>query len=70
MINYGKREWLRDLRTSQDLCQKEVAKMLGISLDHYQSVEYGRRNPSPTLARKLAVLFSVPMERFYETPSR
>ena len=70
MINYGKREWLRDLRAAQDLGQKDVARMLSISLDHYQSVEYGRRNPSPQLARKISVLFNFPMERFYEAPAR
>lgn len=66
MINYGSREWLRDLRTERDLTQADVARMLDVTLKHYQYIEYGKRNPSPQLARKIAVLFDFPMERFYE----
>lgn len=70
MINYGRRDWLRDMRTSRELTQTDVARMLGISHDHYQRIEYGQRNPSSMLARKIAVLFDVPMERFYEATAR
>lgn len=70
MINYGKRTWLRDIRVSRKLTQSDVARMLCISHDHYQRIEYGQRNPAPPLARKIAVLFDFPMERFYETASR
>ena len=70
MMNYGKREWLRDLRTDRNLTQTDVARMLNISMDHYQRIEYGQRNPSSILARKIAVLFDFPMERFYEAPAR
>ena len=66
MTKYGKREWLRDLRLARDLTQNDVAQTLHISKDHYQFIERGRRNPSPTLALKIAVLFDFPMERFYE----
>jgi len=66
LINYGRREWLRDLRLALNLTQTDVARMLDISMDHYQRIEYGQRNPSPQLARKIAILFDFQMERFYE----
>lgn len=70
MTNYGRRDWLRDQRKARKLTQTEIARMLDITTTHYQYIEYGTRNPSAPLARKIAVLFDFPMERFYEAPAR
>lgn len=47
------------------LTQAQVADALGVSLNYYQRIEYGERNPSPELAKKMAGFFHVPLERLY-----
>jgi len=42
-----------------DLTQVKLAKMVGISEAHYQSLEYGKTEPKVTLAQKLAKALGV-----------
>lgn len=65
-INPIKREWLKELRDGKKLKTREIAEILGISFQHYNDVETGRRNPSVELSMKLAEFFNVPLDRFFE----
>ena len=65
-INPIKREWLKELRDEKKLKTREIAELLGISFQHYNDVETGRRNPSVELSMKLAEFFNVPLEKFFD----
>jgi len=65
-INPIKREWLKELRDEKELKTREIAEILGISFQHYNDVETGRRNPSIELSMKLAEFFDVPLEKFFD----
>lgn len=65
-INPIKRVWLKELRDEKKLKTREIAEILGISFQHYNDVETGRRNPSVELSMKLAEFFNVPLDRFFE----
>lgn len=65
-INPIKREWLKELRDEKELKTREIAEILGISFQHYNDVETGRRNPSIELSMKLAKFFNVPLEKFFD----
>jgi len=65
-INPIKREWLKELRDEKELKTREIAEILGISFQHYNDVETGRRNPSIELSMKLAEFFKVPLEKFFD----
>ena len=59
-----KRVWLRTLRNGAHMTQTEAATAAGISLDHYQNIEYGKRNPSKRVAARLSKLLGFPVEFF------
>mgnify|MGYP002622121315 CR=1 FL=1 len=59
-----KRAWLRVLRNGAHMTQTEAAQAVGISLDHYQNIEYGKRNPSKRVAKRLSDLLGFPVEFF------
>jgi len=59
-----KRVWLRALRNGAHMTQTEAATAAGISLDHYQNIEYGKRNPSKRVAARLSKLLGFPVEFF------
>jgi putative transcriptional regulator len=65
-INQVKREWLKELRAEKELKTREIAEILGISFQHYNDIENGRRNPSIELSLEMAKFFNVPIEQFLE----
>ena len=65
----AKRCWLKSIRESKKLTQTDVANAAGISLDHYQRIEYGQRNPALSIAKKISDCLSFPMEWFVEAPA-
>lgn len=52
-----KRERLKDFREKQHLTQENMAKTLEITVAHYKSIEYGYRNPSFELLKKMKDIF-------------
>ena len=58
------RTWLIRLRTASHLTQTQVADAVGISLTHYQWIEYGARNPSEPVAKRIAALIGFPVGFF------
>lgn len=65
-INPIKRYWLVALRSKKGLKTREIAKILGISFQHYNDIENGRRNPSVALSLEIAKFFDTPVEQFLE----
>jgi transcriptional regulator with XRE-family HTH domain len=63
-INPIKREWLKSLRHARKLKTREVAEIFGISFQHYNDIENGRRNPSVSLSMEIAKFFDVSVELF------
>lgn len=52
-----KREKLKVFREKHHLTQESMAKILEITVAHYKSIEYGYRNPSFELLKKMKVIF-------------
>lgn len=52
-----KRENLKKFREKQHLTQENMAKTLEITVAHYKSIEYGYRNPSFELLKKMKNIF-------------
>ncbi|ACJ33157.1 helix-turn-helix transcriptional regulator [Anoxybacillus flavithermus] len=48
------REWLKKKRLDTGLTQKEIAKLVGISRSTYAMIENGERNPSVSVAKRIA----------------
>ena len=65
-----KREWLKKLRKDRNLKTREIAEVIGISFQHYNDIENGRRNPSIALSLELAEFYNVPVEQFLEDRTR
>lgn len=55
-------ERLKQLRTSQDLSQKQLTTIIGISERNYQRYEYGEREPVASVLIKLADYFNVSID--------
>lgn len=43
MIIAVKRQWLYELRSNENLTQRDMARIMGISPSHYSNIECGRR---------------------------
>lgn len=56
---------LKKLRTNNNLFQKDIANLLGISISYYSSIERGKRNPTLNLAKKTADLFGESIETIF-----
>ncbi|WP_306010503.1 helix-turn-helix transcriptional regulator [Bacillus sp. MMSF_3328] len=60
-----KREWLIRDRQLMGLTQEEVAKKVGISRSYYNQIETGERNPSGSVALRIATYFQFDMSKFF-----
>ena len=52
---------LRVLRTKDGQSLSELARRSGVALGYLSDLEAGKRNPTPTVIRKLATALNVPM---------
>lgn len=59
------RDWLIEIRQSQNLKQKAVASSAKISQPAYCNIESGKRNPAINTAKKIADVLGFNWERFY-----
>jgi putative transcriptional regulator len=64
-INPIKREWMKEARKELGITTREIAEAFGISFQHYNDIENGRRNPSIELSIKMAKFFEIPVEQFW-----
>jgi len=58
------REWLVQIRG--DRTQEEVARKAGISRGTYSNIERGLRNPSVSMAKKIAAALGFDWKIFFE----
>jgi putative transcriptional regulator len=65
-IDPVKREWLKSLRHKKGIKTREIAGTLGISFQHYNDIENGRRNPSIALSLEIAKYFGISVDQFLE----
>lgn len=69
-LNRVKREWMKELRAAKGLKTREIAEVFGISFQHYNDIENGRRNPSIELSLAMAKFFETPIEQFLEARTK
>ena len=55
-------ENLRSLRKKNGVLQKDVAKVLGISVHGYQNYEYGINEPTMSIMVKLADFYNISLD--------
>lgn len=65
-----KRYWLINMRNKREFSQETVAKMVGISRSYYSQIETGERNPSGTIALRIADFFETDVSKFFSTEVR
>ena len=56
---------LKELRVNNNLFQRDIANLLGISTSYYSSIERGKRNPTLNLAKRTADLFGESIENIF-----
>ena len=64
------RFWLRDFRQKKSYTMSDVADKCFISKSYYQKIEYGCRNVSVAVAKKIADLLEFDWKLFYEDLSK
>ena len=60
------RTTMSEARQRRRLTQGEVARCCGISRSAYQKYEYGQRNPTLRMQRKLIRVLNLPWDLFLE----
>ncbi|MBS3949183.1 MAG: helix-turn-helix transcriptional regulator [Peptococcaceae bacterium] len=60
------RTWLLQLRNERSLTQEDVAARTGIQRAYYTQIENGTRNPSVTVARRLADVLGCVWTLFFD----
>ena len=58
--------WLERLRHDKHMTEKDVAQAAGISQQHYNFIENGKRRPSVDVAKTLGELLGFDWTKFYE----
>ena len=69
-IKQMRRDWLIELRHEKGLSTRGMAEIFGISFQHYNDIETGRRNPSYKLSLKMADYLSVELKKFRENKTQ
>lgn len=57
---------IKELRTSRNIPQLEMAKALQVSRQTINAIENKKYNPSLELSMKIAAYFELPMEEIFE----
>lgn len=60
-----KRRWLADIRTSKHMTHEDVATESKISREYYTMIENGTRNPSVTIAKRIAATLECDWTLFF-----
>ncbi|QQE79502.1 helix-turn-helix transcriptional regulator [Alicyclobacillus sp. SO9] len=61
-----KRDWLASIRTSKEKTHEDVAIQVEISREYYTMIENGVRNPSVTIAKRIAQALEFDWTLFFE----
>lgn len=59
-------DWLKELRESRGLNQRQVAEQVGISQPSYCFIERGKRGASVKTAKRIAAVLGFEWTRFFE----
>lgn len=59
-------EWLKDIRKENGKTEAAVAKEVGVTQQHYNFIENGKRNPSVDTAKRIADVLGFEWTKFYE----
>lgn len=59
-------KWLKDARTAKGLTGEVVGAQAGITQQHYNFIENGKRRPSVEVAKRIAAVLGFPWTRFFE----
>ena len=60
-------KFIQQLRKKNNLTQEFLASKIGVSRPTYMQIEQGKRDLTVTEAKKLAAIFSIPIEDFLES---
>ena len=60
------RDWLIQLRLKKDMTQEEVAEAVGIKRSYYSMIEKGIRNPSVSVAKRIAKTIGCKWTNFFD----
>lgn len=66
MSRTKRRIWMVQKRLEKDLTQIELAKKVNVSNRTISEIERGHRHPSGKLAKRIADILEVNMDKFYE----
>lgn len=69
-IKQMRRDWLIELRHEKEFNTREMAEVFGISFQHYNDIETGRRNPGYKLSLKMADYFNLGLQKFIENKTQ
>lgn len=58
--------WLKKIRESKGLKQRDVARQCGFSYQLYSHIETGRRLPRVEVAKKVAAVLDFDWTQFYD----
>lgn len=61
-------EWLKTLRLAHGMTGEAVGAQAGITQQHYNFIENGKRRPSPKVAKRIAAVLGFEWTRFFEEP--
>ena len=61
---------LKEIRKEKALTEAEVSARAGITQQHYNFIENGKRRPSVAVAKKIAAVLGFDWTRFYETDEK
>lgn len=65
-VDMTKRQWLENIRNEKNLTHSQVASFVNISRQHYGLIENGERDPSVSVAKKIATLFGFDWTIFFD----
>jgi len=60
------RQWLLDIRNMRGKTQAEAAELVGIAQSTYACIETGTRNPSVSIAKRIAAVLGFDWTEFYD----
>jgi len=61
---------LKEIRKEKALTEAAVSARAGITQQHYNFIENGKRRPSVAVAKKIAAVLGFDWTRFYETDEK
>lgn len=61
-------EWLKKIRIEKGMSGEAVGNQAGITQQHYNFIENGKRRPSVGVAKRIAAVLGFEWTRFFEDP--